>query len=93
MCIVQTLTQQGKIMNRHEYINKQMIFTGADDIQAKYAGNADPRDFFEEGEVLTVNDINIGNWSSMVEFKNFSGKWFNTVCFELTEVNKEYHNG
>lgn len=80
-------------MNRNDYINKQMIFTGADDLQVKYAGNADPRDFFEEGEVLTVNDINIGGWSSMVEFKNFRGKWFNTVCFELTEVNKEYHNG
>ena len=80
-------------MNRQDYINKKMVFTGADDIQAKYAGNADPRDFFEEGEVLTVNDINIGGWSSMVEFKNFRGKWFNTVCFELTEVNKEYHNG
>lgn len=80
-------------MNRHEYINKQMIFTGADDIQAKYAGNADPRNFFKEGEVLSVNDINIGSWSSMVEFKGFQGKWFNTVCFELTEVNKEENNG
>jgi len=80
-------------MNRHEYINKQMVFTGADDIQAKYSGNADPRNFFKEGEVLTVNDINIGGWSSMVEFKNFQGKWFNTVCFELTDANKEENNG
>lgn len=74
-------------MNRKDYINKQMIFIGADDSQATLVGNADPRDFFKEGEIVTVNEINIGSWSSIVEFKGVSGKWFNSVCFELTEEN------
>lgn len=36
------------------------------------------------GRRYTVNKISIGEWSSIVEFKNrgLQGKWFNTSLFE-----------
>jgi len=46
-------------MQAKDYIGKRMMFTGADDNQAKWAGNADPRSFFVEGDVATVRTINI----------------------------------
>ena len=56
-------------MQAKDYIGKRMVFTGADDIQAKWTGNADPRSFFVEGDVATVRTINIGGWSSTLEFE------------------------
>jgi len=70
-------------MQAKDYIGKRMMFTGADDIQAKWTGNADPRSFFVEGDVATVRTINIGGWSSTLEFEQFPGKTFNSVCFEF----------
>ena len=39
-------------MQAKDYIGKRMMFTGADDNQAKWTGNADPRSFFGEVNFL-----------------------------------------
>ena len=37
---------------------------------------------FQIGQQLTVNEIGFGLWSNSVEFREYPGKWFNTVLFE-----------
>ena len=46
------------------------------DSQREYA-----RKFFSKGNILTVSDIEVGSFSSTVEFEEFPGKMFNTVMF------------
>jgi hypothetical protein len=70
-------------MKHSDYIGKEMIFTGADDIQATWTGNADPREFFHEGQVVTVRDIHISGWSSTIEVDGYPEKMFNSVCFSF----------
>lgn len=43
------------------------------------------RKYFTKGESLTVKRIEIGAWSSYMEFEELPGKQFNTVMFELLE--------
>lgn len=38
-------------------------------------------EFFKPEEILTVKRTNVQNWSSTVEFKEYPGKWWNTVMF------------
>lgn len=40
---------------------------------------------FTEGQALTVKNIDVGGWSSSVEFEELPGKWFNTVMFGVKE--------
>lgn len=42
-------------------------------------------EIFTRGQALTVKRIDIGNWSSSVEFEELPGKWFNTVMFGVPE--------
>ena len=42
-------------------------------------------EIFEVSQELTVNRIDVGGWSSSVEFQEYPGKWFNTVMFEDKE--------
>lgn len=64
------------------YIGKKLVFMGASDIQVNYCGRHDPREFLTVGETYTVSDANVGGWSTTLEFKEFPGKTFNSVCFE-----------
>lgn len=42
-------------------------------------------EIFTQGQALTVKRIDVGNWSSSVEFEELPGKWFNTVMFGVKE--------
>lgn len=42
--------------------------------------------YFAEGQVLTVDEIDVGSWSSSVKFQELPGKWFNTVMFGRIET-------
>lgn len=37
---------------------------------------------FTKGQILTVKNIEVGSWSSSVEFEELPNKRFNTVMFE-----------
>lgn len=39
------------------------------------------RKFFQRGELLTIKEIEVGMYSSEVEFDEYPGKTFNTVMF------------
>ena len=43
------------------------------------------REHLVKGQVLTVSEIDVGGWSSSVEFEELPGKWFNTVMFAHKE--------
>ena len=43
------------------------------------------RKIFKEGQILEVEEIEVGGWSSKVKFADCDG-WFNTVMFEDVEV-------
>ena len=43
------------------------------------------REHLVKGQVLTVSEIDVGVWSSSVEFEELPGKWFNTVMFAHKE--------
>lgn len=51
------------------------------------------RKYFIEGEILTVKGINVGSWSSSVEFNELPGKWFNTVMFGVPYTETETQVG
>lgn len=42
-------------------------------------------EIFTPGQALTVKRIDVGGWSSSVEFVEQPGKWFNTVMFGVKE--------
>lgn len=47
------------------------------------------RKYFDKGQILTVEEIEVGRSSSNVKFEGVD-EWFNTVMFEdLEEVNHE----
>ena len=67
----------------NEYTGKKMKFIGASDAQANYAGNADPRDFFNVGDQLSVKNAEIRSFTTVIEFDGFPDKTFNSVCFDF----------
>lgn len=40
------------------------------------------RKLFAAGQILTVRNCDIGDWSSAYEFDELPGQWFNTVMFK-----------
>ena len=43
------------------------------------------RKYFKRGQLLTVENISVRDWSSTVEFKELPGKQFNSVMFGAKE--------
>jgi len=53
-------------------------------------GLKNARRYFKKGQILTVNEIAVDDFSSTVEFVEYPEKWFNTVMFaDVKETNKK----
>jgi hypothetical protein len=48
---------------------------------------------FKTDQALTVEDTDVGSWSSSVTFKELPGKWFNTVMFGVPYTEAETQIG
>lgn len=68
-------------MNIHAGKGHKVVYTGADEAQAKYGGFGDPRGVFEIGETYTIRSIDIRSWSTGVVFDEKPGQ-YNSVCFD-----------
>lgn len=43
------------------------------------------RKFMQKYQILTVRQIDIGGWRTVVEFEEIPGKWFNSVMFGVKD--------
>lgn len=67
-----------QIMDIYGAAGTTVYFLNANGYDAERAETAK---IFAEGQALTVKRIDVGDWSSRVEFEELPGKWFNTVMF------------
>lgn len=44
------------------------------------------RKFMQKDQTFTVEYVNVGNWSSLVAFRELPGKEFNTAMFEEVDT-------
>lgn len=65
-------------------------YIGTCDEQVKWGSNDDPRGLLTEGDVYTVNSVEVHSWHTKITLREFPELKFNCVSFE--EVNKEARN-
>lgn len=53
--------------------------------QINWGSNDDPNDLLEVGKVYDVSDWEVHTWHTKVHLKDFPGKKFNSVNFEVVE--------
>ena len=66
------------LMDIYSKPGEKVVFAGNN---GHYFQRKAAKEFFSPNQILTVSSINIENWSSTVEFKEYPGKTFNTVMF------------
>ena len=61
---------------------KKYKYIGCSDNQVNWGRNDDPRGVLVEGQVYELWDEEVHGWHTKLEFKEFLGLKFNSVCFE-----------
>jgi|LakMenEpi03Aug12_release.lakeMendotaPanAssembly.Ray.scaffolds.fasta_scaffold5288769_1 hypothetical protein len=69
-------------MNIHSEPGVEVTFSGRNGYEAELAR---AQTIFTVGQVLTVKAIEVGGWSTSVQFEECPNKWFNSVMFEDKE--------
>ncbi len=62
---------------------KRLLYTGASDVQATWAGCNDPRGILEEGVEYEVEYEDVHNWHTRIKLVVIDGE-FNSTCFVTT---------
>ncbi len=73
---------------RERFNDKDVIFTGATDGQARFGQGRDPREVLTVGARYTVLDVDVHSHHTLLTLVGFEGG-FNSVCFEVDEDPEE----